>query len=51
MTHAVEPALGARAQAGGVRFTVWSDKAREVSVVLYDRPTFALGQAGQFGST
>ncbi len=30
--------LGARFEAAGVRFTVWSDKARDVSVVLYDRP-------------
>jgi maltooligosyltrehalose trehalohydrolase len=30
--------LGARSEAAGVRFTVWSDKTREVSVVLYDRP-------------
>jgi len=28
-------ALGARVEAGGVRFTVWSDHARAVSVVLY----------------
>ena len=38
MTDAEGPTLGARTEAAGVRFTVWSDKAREVSVVLYDRP-------------
>ncbi len=38
MSNAGGPTLGARIEAAGVRFTAWSDKAREVSVVLYDRP-------------
>ena len=38
MSSAEGPSLGAQCEAAGVRFTVWSDKAREVSVVLYDRP-------------
>ncbi len=37
MTDAEGPSLGARSEAAGVRFTAWSDKARDVSVVLYDR--------------
>lgn len=38
MTTAEGPALGARLEAEGVRFTAWSDHARRVSVVLYERP-------------
>ncbi len=38
MSASEEPSLGARPEAAGVRFTVWSDKAKDVSVVLYDRP-------------
>src|SRR5579872_4705653 len=38
MTGAEGASLGAQCEAAGVRFTVWSDKARQVSVVLYDRP-------------
>jgi maltooligosyltrehalose trehalohydrolase len=38
MSGAEGASLGAQCEAAGVRFTVWSDKARQVSVVLYDRP-------------
>jgi maltooligosyltrehalose trehalohydrolase len=38
MSSAEGASLGARCEAAGVRFSAWSDKARDVSVVLYDRP-------------
>jgi maltooligosyltrehalose trehalohydrolase len=38
MSGAEGAALGAQCEAAGVRFRAWSDKARQVSVVLYDRP-------------
>jgi len=38
VTEAEASPLGARCEPAGVRFAVWSDKAREVSVVLYDEP-------------
>ncbi|HKO49566.1 MAG TPA: malto-oligosyltrehalose trehalohydrolase [Polyangiaceae bacterium] len=33
-----EPPLGAHAEAAGVRFTAWSDRARAISVVIYAEP-------------
>jgi maltooligosyltrehalose trehalohydrolase len=38
MSSAEGASLGASCEAAGVRFTAWSDKAREVSVVFYERP-------------
>ncbi|HEY5377352.1 MAG TPA: malto-oligosyltrehalose trehalohydrolase [Polyangiaceae bacterium] len=38
MSRAEGAPLGAWCEATGVRFAAWTDKAREVSVVLYDRP-------------
>jgi maltooligosyltrehalose trehalohydrolase len=49
-----ESPLGAHAEAGGVRFTAWSDHARAISVVLYAQPQqiaaeFALTQHADTG--
>jgi maltooligosyltrehalose trehalohydrolase len=38
MSGAEGASLGAQCEDAGVRFTAWSDKARQVSVVLYDQP-------------
>ena len=38
MTIADEPQLGAHHEAAGVRFAAWSDRATQISVVLYDEP-------------
>jgi len=38
VSRADESYLGAHAEAGGVRFAVWSDQARSVSLVLYAEP-------------